>query len=136
MDAIHVPLIVRFIADQVFRVMPLPDTTLPCRFAYIGKSFGLGQRTGKPALDQAPPRAEVRIVRRQRPDSRQMIRQDKPGADTKTVTYANAPDGFSRSLNFADQQVVSTPFQFNLRNQVSPGMKARRAWLGSSLKKR
>ena len=61
-DVIHVRLIVGFIADQVFPVMPLPDTALPCRFAYIGKSFGPGQCAGEAVFDQTPPRAEVRIV--------------------------------------------------------------------------
>nr|WP_162560210.1 hypothetical protein [Methylotetracoccus oryzae] len=75
MDAIQMLLIAAFYSERVFPIMPLPNATLACRFAYIGKSFGPGQCAGEAAFDQTPPRAEVRIVWRQRPDSRQMIRQ-------------------------------------------------------------
>jgi len=42
MNVIHMPQIVGFIADHMFPIMPLPDTSFPCGLAHIRTSFGFG----------------------------------------------------------------------------------------------
>ena len=86
MNVIHMRRQVSVIADQVFPIAGLPDTSL-------------ADRTRKAVLDQPPAGGNIMFIVGQRPYGVQMVRQYRPGNGIEIVSVLNVRDGAMEFVN-------------------------------------
>src|SRR5439155_24141162 len=78
MNIVHVRREIRFVANEMFPVAPLPDAALAPADARCRTRLRPRNALGKFEFDQSPARGEIGIVRGQGNDAMQMVRQYDP----------------------------------------------------------
>jgi hypothetical protein len=109
MDVIHVPPIIVFVSNNMLPITPLPQATLGAAGTARADALTGRDLAGKTRLDQAPASREIVIIRRQTPQTVQMIRQHDNGLDGNRMIGERLPKRGPQGRDITDQQIVTLP---------------------------
>ena len=107
MDVVNMRKEIRLVSDKMVPKPPLPKTALATFDAAIGYPLALLNGSGEIALYQTPPRGKISIVRRKRPNTVQMIRQDHDGFYPEAMVLADFDKGLPQYVYVAYQQAIA-----------------------------
>jgi len=111
MNVINVCAIIRLVADKVFPISALPDSTLSPANAHLRAFFSFWQLFGKTRLDQTPPRRKVRVAIRKLNNAMQMIREYHPSVNFERMSLPYQFNGRTQAVDAFREQGVTVPLQ-------------------------
>lgn len=120
MDVIDVPQQIEIVADRMFPVAPLPDTSLPSREPHVRSTLRLGDAAAEIRFDAAPAGRKVGIAFRQSPDPMHMLRQHHPRDHREWSTHTLQRDAVAQVINIRRQQIVTATLQQIHREEPCP----------------
>src|SRR5215468_3629468 len=112
MDVVDVAFEIGLIADRVFPIATLPNAFLALQSLAL-RARPRFDSAGKATFDEAPSAGEIRIVRRERPQCMEVIRQDANRYSFKWTTLLNNAIGLSQPIDFSGQQIAGAVGQHN-----------------------
>jgi hypothetical protein len=104
MNVINVGSIVLFITDRVVPKATLPYPTFTPGCAAHGKIFAYRQPARKPRFQHPPAAAEIGIVRGQRPNRMEVLRQNNDRVDAEWVECFRIAERSAQQINVVRQQ--------------------------------
>jgi hypothetical protein len=104
MNIVAVALEIGFVPQRVLPEAPLPDAPFAFGHTAVRRALARRHRARECTLDEPPPRREIRIAIRKRPDGVEMIRQDHDGIESEGVILLDITKGAAQSSDMIDQQ--------------------------------
>lgn len=104
MDVVEMPLVVRFVAYQMFPIARLPDAPLASYLLFDAPWLAMGNAPSETGFDDLPPRGEIGVARRQCPQAVHVFGQYDPGIDLERVIAFGLGDDAAQQIDFLGQE--------------------------------
>jgi hypothetical protein len=111
MDVIHMPLQIGLVADRMFPVTPLPDSTLAPFVSHTAAALVIRDAEAEIALDPLPAGREIRVSLRQPPDPVHVLRQHDPSQRRERTPRPLPRDTPAQQIDLAHEQIIPAPLQ-------------------------